>query len=453
MQSDFLQLVKRSVLKEKFIPKSNDLYDFVQTEKDLKASKDAIVQKFNQTLYSQEFRDFLGELTGIKLNDTIDLFAAIYKKTDKLLCHDDELEHRRIAFILYLVDDWTEEDGGTLDFFEMDQDNQPSHVINYIVPKWNRFAFFDVSRISYHQVGVKLGLDFVYAAEVLASKNRISLTGWFHSDPLPKPLILLEKPCVFHFFESFSFIIKDWINPLYLKSNMMDQICASFESADGSITLPNFLVDAKYREIMSIVNMRNSSNSQRFIMIPEGTRAYSDDQNGDFNWVMHGPANRRKYWKFASTNEANALSQCSKLITSKIFVLLLEKWTGLKLSGVMDADIRKFDHGGYTMNVDVDSTDQRVHAPGLDVCLVLQGSEQWSDSFGGNTQYITSDEVLASVDPLPNMLSIVLRPQPGQMHFVKYLNHTAPCSRVDVETTFLLDLEDLEKKAQEIESK
>jgi hypothetical protein len=31
---------------------------------------------------------------------------------DVLLCHDDELEGRRIAFILYLVPEWGEEDGG-----------------------------------------------------------------------------------------------------------------------------------------------------------------------------------------------------------------------------------------------------------------------------------------------------------------------------------------------------
>ena len=31
---------------------------------------------------------------------------------DLLLCHDDELEGRRIAFILYLTSDWSPEDGG-----------------------------------------------------------------------------------------------------------------------------------------------------------------------------------------------------------------------------------------------------------------------------------------------------------------------------------------------------
>ena len=31
---------------------------------------------------------------------------------DILLCHDDELESRRIAFILYLVPEWSAKDGG-----------------------------------------------------------------------------------------------------------------------------------------------------------------------------------------------------------------------------------------------------------------------------------------------------------------------------------------------------
>ena len=43
-----------------------------------------------------------------------------YEYTDTLLCHDDELEGRRIAFILYLVPHWKKEDGGGLDLFDMD---------------------------------------------------------------------------------------------------------------------------------------------------------------------------------------------------------------------------------------------------------------------------------------------------------------------------------------------
>lgn len=40
---------------------------------------------------------------------------------DTLLCHDDELEGRRIAYIYYLVpENWTSGDGGSLDLFSMD---------------------------------------------------------------------------------------------------------------------------------------------------------------------------------------------------------------------------------------------------------------------------------------------------------------------------------------------
>ena len=37
---------------------------------------------------------------------------------DFLLCHDDKVEDRQIAFIYYLVpDDWSQDDGGRLDLF------------------------------------------------------------------------------------------------------------------------------------------------------------------------------------------------------------------------------------------------------------------------------------------------------------------------------------------------
>jgi prolyl 3-hydroxylase /prolyl 3,4-dihydroxylase len=48
--------------------------------------------------------------------------AAIYENADRLLCHDDELEGRRIAFILYMVPkEWDENDAGHLDLFNVDE--------------------------------------------------------------------------------------------------------------------------------------------------------------------------------------------------------------------------------------------------------------------------------------------------------------------------------------------
>jgi Rps23 Pro-64 3,4-dihydroxylase Tpa1-like proline 4-hydroxylase len=70
-----------------------------------------------------------------------------------LLCHDDELEGRRIAFILYLVPkDWSLEDGGTLDLFSSDELGQPQNITTSIVPVWNSLLFFAVTPQSFHQV-------------------------------------------------------------------------------------------------------------------------------------------------------------------------------------------------------------------------------------------------------------------------------------------------------------
>lgn len=57
------------------------------------------------------------------------LYASLFMYTwysvmllDVLLCHDDELEGRRVAFILYLVPPWQSSDGGTLDLYSTDSE-------------------------------------------------------------------------------------------------------------------------------------------------------------------------------------------------------------------------------------------------------------------------------------------------------------------------------------------
>lgn len=48
----------------------------------------------------------LKRVTGVDctgLNSSVSLSAAVYGDGDHLLCHDDELQGRRIAYILYLV--------------------------------------------------------------------------------------------------------------------------------------------------------------------------------------------------------------------------------------------------------------------------------------------------------------------------------------------------------------
>ena len=45
-----------------------------------------------RTFLLQDVKPWLVDVTGIPLNDTIDMFCAKYDYSDYLLCHDDELE-------------------------------------------------------------------------------------------------------------------------------------------------------------------------------------------------------------------------------------------------------------------------------------------------------------------------------------------------------------------------
>lgn len=122
MDEKFLEKVRTEVMSMKYNEKSNDLYHFMQSD-DLKAIKDknSSIAQLRDILYSAEFREALETITGIKLHGLskdVSVNAAIYNSGDRLLCHDDELEGRRIAFIIYLVPrDWAEADAGHLDLF------------------------------------------------------------------------------------------------------------------------------------------------------------------------------------------------------------------------------------------------------------------------------------------------------------------------------------------------
>jgi hypothetical protein len=119
-------------------------------------------------------RQWMERATGMALHPTkVDIFAARYPDTGTLLCHDDRLEGRRIAFILYLTPGWQATYGGGLDLFGVDAAGGPGPgaVVRTVVPVYNTLAFFRVSARSYHQV-----------AEVTApGRERWSVTGWYHA--------------------------------------------------------------------------------------------------------------------------------------------------------------------------------------------------------------------------------------------------------------------------------
>jgi len=155
-----------------------------------------------------------------------------FGQTDHLLCHDDELEGRRIAYIVYLVpEDWEEADGGTLDLFAVDDKLQPTRVVKRLVPAWNSFSFFEVSPVSYHQV-----------AEVIsADKTRVSISGWFHGAPIARPPHPSEAPLfqyhghigpaakeIEEIVEKDFSLLAAWINPVYILRKAQEKVRGVF---------------------------------------------------------------------------------------------------------------------------------------------------------------------------------------------------------------------------------
>ena len=100
-------------------------------------------------------------------------------------------------------------------------------------------------------------------------------------------------------------------------------------------------------------------------------------------------------------------------ISGKYFKSLIEKILNLKNCKIKH-EIRKFEHGNYTLLHDAD--DER---PGVD--FIIDFSKP-TKSFGGHTVYLSQKEELLILNPSPNTLSFVDRRR-GMMSYTKYVQH------------------------------
>ncbi|MBM3230525.1 2OG-Fe(II) oxygenase [Candidatus Pacearchaeota archaeon] len=167
VQKSVVEGLLKAFQKEPFEQKRADLFQFSQTF-DLHASKQKAIKAVVKVLDSKEFAEYLTRVTGVKVKaGASDVFGSLYRSTDYLLCHDDQLEGRKLAFILYLTS-LREGQGGALALRE-DVKGVPGKVVKRIHPKAGRLVVFAVSRKSWHQV-----------EEVVSQGNRYALGGWLH---------------------------------------------------------------------------------------------------------------------------------------------------------------------------------------------------------------------------------------------------------------------------------
>ena len=161
-----IDIVKKEIEKEHFEEKNTDLFHIHQT-KDLNNSKNKKIKNFIQFLSSSEFKNFISNITSIKVRRKIDISSLKLKKTSYLLCHDDQLTKRKIALIIYLST-LKKSDGGLLSFFSTKK-NKPKKIVKSFSPQYNTLMIFEVSKKSFHQID-----------EVITNKERITIGGWFH---------------------------------------------------------------------------------------------------------------------------------------------------------------------------------------------------------------------------------------------------------------------------------
>jgi len=403
LESGFLQLLRDEVCDMDFVEKNNDLYKFHQSG-ELNECELPHVRSL-RTMLIKTLKPIISKMVGAELDDRLALFCGRYGRTDYLLCHDDELEGRRIAFILYLVPAWKEEDGGNLELFETDKNGNPGCVSRRLVPSDNSLVFFEVSPVSFHQV-----------SEVLADKTRLSLGGWFHGTSLPRAqrALIPAQPGQTHqdISEDLFFSL---LNPIYLNPETQAEIQEKFEES-SEISLPQFF------------------SLDKFEKAAEQLRSIAD-------WDKDFTPNRRNFECLPSSNWSGPVGDLALLMSSEPFFLLLSNLTGLKLHALAPADsdgeeveseengdvssptckgrIRKLTQGSYSLIRD-DDLGQAEFALDARICLNVNG---WRLEMGGQMVYIArgEDEELVTVQPENNSLNLVYRDKES-LRFLKYVN-------------------------------
>ncbi|XP_060041503.1 prolyl 3-hydroxylase OGFOD1 isoform X2 [Erinaceus europaeus] len=448
---NFLEELQKELLNLDFHAKCNDLYKFQQSD-DLKKRREPHICALRKVLF-EDFRTWLSDISKIDLESTIDMSCAKYEFSDTLLCHDDELEGRRIAFILYLVPPWNESLGGTLDLYNTDEHFQPKQIVKSLIPSWNTLVFFEVSPVSFHQVSEVLSEDV----------SRLSVSGWFHGPSLarfPNYFELLIPRCP-HIPRDHE-ILYDWINPTYLDMEYQVQIQEEFEES-SEILLKKFLKPEKFAKVCEAL------------------------EKGDVKWSSQGPPNKRFYEKAEENKLPDILQECMELFRSEALFLLLSNFTGLKLHFLAPSEddeiedkkeeaaasasdstkeetshssseseasqvaisnsspcssaqtdphpeenkakkessvptcqgeLRHWKAGHYTL-----LHDNSITEFALDLIFYC-GCEGWEPEYGGFTSYIAKgeDEELLTVNPEDNCLALVYRDR-ETLKFVKHINH------------------------------
>uniref|UniRef100_A0A096NII0 2-oxoglutarate and iron dependent oxygenase domain containing 1 n=1 Tax=Papio anubis TaxID=9555 RepID=A0A096NII0_PAPAN len=402
---DFLEGLQKELMNLDFHEKYNDLYKFQQSD-DLKKRREPHISALRKILF-EDFRSWLSDISKIDLESTIDMSCAKYEFTDALLCHDDELEGRRIAFILYLVPPWDRSLGGTLDLYSIDEHFQPKQIVKSLIPSWNKLVFFEVSPVSFHQHEI--------------------LYDWINSTYLDMDYQVQIQE---EFEESSEILLKE-----FLKPEKFAKVCEALEHGDVEWSsrgppnkrfyekaeeskLPEILKECMklFRSEALFLLLSNFTGLKLHFLAPSEEEEMNDKKEEEAadsteEGTSHSPPEPE--------NNQTAISNNSQQNNDQTDPEPEENETKKESSvPTCQGELRRWKTGHYTLIHDHSKAEFA-----LDLILYC-GCEGWEPEYGGFTSYIAKgeDEELLTVNPENNSLALVYRDR-ETLKFVKHINH------------------------------
>uniref|UniRef100_A0A8D0EX73 2-oxoglutarate and iron dependent oxygenase domain containing 1 n=1 Tax=Strix occidentalis caurina TaxID=311401 RepID=A0A8D0EX73_STROC len=398
----FAEALRDELLGLGFRGRRNDLLSLRQSE-ELGGRPEPHVAALRHAL-CEEFRSWLSAVTQIELEPTIDISCAKYEYTDVLLCHDDELEGRRIAFILYLVPPWEKSDGGTLDLYSTDEHFQPQQIVKSLVPSWNTLVFFEVSPVSFHQHEILYEwISLVYLD--MDSQAQIQEEFEERSEILLKDFLKKEK---------YQLLCEALENKDIQWSSRGPANKRLYETAEED-SLPDIL--KKFLQFLRsealFLLLSNFTGLKLHFLAPSDEDEDGGEGRAADTAGHSSPKPEQEETEQHADNNPRQPDQPDNIPEAQDSQT--QNGTG---TPVCAGELRRWAHRHYTLVHDAQATEFA-----LDL-LFFCGCEDWDPEYGGFTSYIAKgeDEELLTVNPEDNCLALVYRDR-ETMKFVKYINH------------------------------
>jgi len=447
---------------------SLDIRNLVQSE-DAETSKKALEMPHLVNIYkeisSDSFKSHIARVTGLELSDLAgetDATVHLYGEGHHLLIHDDDIGSRKVAFIIYLTDpedQWTEEDGGSLELYPI-QDGQPTHdPVIRLLPTWNRMSIFEVQpNTSWHAV-----------QEIRSSyKLRLSIQGWYHAKERDTTRNELSMKDIIAMREKMFRNVADNL-PTDEADTDEDEEPVEEESVlsrkDLNFLSQHFSVDLLKRD--NVLQYRSQFMRCQGILIiqellkPEivtelMTKLFDekDHLHSEENAEVVEPPTFHRYVRWSDHNPLDDWKE--KLFNTVHFRRFLTEITGLDFHTAYIAETRQFRRGlDYTLAI-APSEESR-----LDVTFTMiddrtaEKQAIWEAAEVGGNQIIVPaktevDDYTSAVagndndQPLvfetkSNSLSIILRPrETPAVQYTKFIKSKAPSDRWDINCEFML---------------